>query len=75
MIRMLGPARPLLAAGFALLCLALALGYAIAQSTPAAPAIDSVHSGDTTLTVFVVRSGRRDRHHGLRRAPHQDQRG
>ena len=51
MIRMLGPARPLLAAGFALLCLALALGYASAQSTPAAPAIDSVHSGDTTLTV------------------------
>ena len=51
MIRMLGPARPLSAAGFALLCLALALGYASAQSTPAAPDIDSVHSGDTTLTV------------------------
>ena len=51
MIRMLGPARPLSAAGCALLCLALVLGYASAQSLPAAPTIDSVTSGDTTLTV------------------------
>ena len=34
-----------------MLCLVLALGYASAQSTPAAPTIDSVTSGDTTLTV------------------------
>ena len=47
----LSPARLLSAAGFALLCLVLALGYASAQSTPAAPTIDSVSSGDTTLTV------------------------
>ena len=51
MIRMLGPARPLLAAGCALLCLMLALGYASAQTPPAPPTTDSVHSGDTTLTV------------------------
>ena len=51
MTGMLSPARLPSAAGFALICLLLALGYAIAQSTPAAPAIDSVHSGDTTLTV------------------------
>ena len=49
---MLSPARLLLsAAGLALLCLVLALGYASAQSPPAAPTIDSVTSGDTTLTV------------------------
>ena len=51
MTRMLSPARLLSAAGCALLCLALALGYASAQSVPAAPDIDSVSSGDTTLTV------------------------
>ena len=51
MTRMLRPARLLSAAGCALLCLVLGLGYASAQSTPAAPAIDSVTSGDTTLTV------------------------
>ena len=51
MTRMLSPARLLSAAGFALLCLVLALGYASAQSPPAAPTIDSVTSGDTTLTV------------------------
>ena len=51
MTRMLSPARLLWAAGCALLCLALALGYASAQSPPAAPTIDSVTSGDTTLTV------------------------
>ena len=51
MTRMLSPARLLPAAGCALLCLVLALGYASAQSPPATPAIDSVSSGDTTLTV------------------------
>ncbi len=51
MTRMLSPARLLSAAGFALLCLVLALGYASAQSPPASPTIDSVTSGDTTLTV------------------------
>ena len=51
MTRMFGPTRLLLAAGLALLCLVLALGYASAQSPPAAPAIDSVSSGDTTLTL------------------------
>ena len=51
MTRMFSPARLLSAAGFALLCLVLALGYASAQSPPAAPTIDSVTSGDTTLTV------------------------
>ena len=51
MTRMLRPSRLLPAAGFSLLCLVLALGYAIAQSTPAAPAIGSVTSGDTTLAV------------------------
>ena len=51
MTRMLSPARLLSAAGFALLCLVLALGYASALSPPAAPTIDSVTSGDTTLTV------------------------
>ena len=48
---MFGPTRLLLAAGLALLCLVLALGYASAQSPPAAPTIDSVSSGDTTLTL------------------------
>ncbi len=51
MTRMLSPARLLSAAGFSLLCLVLALGYASAQSPPAAPTIDSVTSGDATLTV------------------------
>ena len=51
MTRMLSPARLLLAAVCALLCLMLALGYVRAQSPPAAPTIDSVSSGDTTLTV------------------------
>ena len=51
MTRMLSPARLLSAAGFSLLCLLLALGYASAQSPPAAPTIDSVTSGDATLTV------------------------
>ena len=51
MTRMFGPTRLLLAAGLALLCLVLALGYASAQSPPAAPTIDSVSSGDTTLTL------------------------
>ena len=51
MTRMLSPARLLTAAGCALLCLALVLGYASAQSTPAAPTIDSVTTGDTTLAV------------------------
>ena len=51
MTRMPGSAVVLSAVGCALLCLALALGYASAQSTPAAPTIDSVTSGDTTLAV------------------------
>ena len=51
MTRTLSPATPLLATGCALLCFMLVLGYAQAQTTPAAPAIDSVTSGDTTLTV------------------------
>ena len=51
MTRMLSPARLLSASGCALLCLVLALGYASAQTPPAAPTIDSVTSGDTTLTV------------------------
>ena len=50
MTRMFSPARMALAAGFALLC-PLVWGYASAQSPPAAPTIDSVTSGDTTLTV------------------------
>ena len=48
---MLNPARLLPAAGGALLFLVLALSYASAQDVPAAPTIDSVTSGDTTLTV------------------------
>ena len=51
MTKMFGPTRLLPAAGLALLCLILALGYASAQTPPAAPAIDSESSGDTTLTV------------------------
>ena len=51
MIRMLSPAKLLLAAGCVLLSLALALGYVSAQTPPAAPTIDSVTSGDTTLTL------------------------
>ena len=51
MTRMFSPASLAAAAGCALLCLALALGYASAQSTPSAPTIDSVTSGDTTLAV------------------------
>ena len=51
MTRMLRPARLLPAAGFALLGVLLALGYASAQSTPTAPTIDSVTSGDARLTV------------------------
>ena len=51
MTRISSPAKLLAAAGCALLCLVLALGYASAQSPPAAPTIDSVTSGDTTLTV------------------------
>ena len=51
MTRILNPARLLPAAALALLCLMLALGYAKAQTTPAAPTIDSVTPGDTTLFV------------------------
>ena len=51
MTRILSPARLLPAAGCALLCLMLALGYARAQTTPAAPTIDSVTPGDTQLKV------------------------
>ena len=51
MTRMLRSARLLPAAGCALLCLMLALGYASAQSPPTAPTIDPLHPGDTTLTV------------------------
>ena len=52
MTRILSPARLLPAAGCALLCLVLVLGYAMAQtSTPAAPTIDSVTPGDMQLKV------------------------
>ena len=51
MTRMFSPASLAAAAGCALLCLALAPGYASAQSTPAAPTVDSLTSGDTTLAV------------------------
>ena len=51
MTRMLRPARLLPAIGAALLCLTLALGLARAQTTPAAPTIDSVTLGDAKLTV------------------------
>ena len=52
MTKMLSPARLLPAAGCALLCLMLVLGYARAQtSTPAAPTIDSVTPGDMQLKV------------------------
>ena len=50
MSKTLSLARLLSVAGFALLCLVLSPGYAIAQS-PAAPTIDSVSPGDTSLTV------------------------
>ena len=51
MTRMFSPAGLLLsAAGYALLCLVAALGYSSAQSPPVAPTVDSVTSGDTTLT-------------------------
>ena len=49
---MFSPARLMLAAGYALLCLMLVVGNASAQSnTPAAPSIDSVTPGDTRLKV------------------------
>ena len=51
MTRMVNPARLLPAAACALLCFMLALGYASAQTTPAAPTIDSVTQGDTQLKV------------------------
>ena len=51
MTRMLSPARLLSAAGCAMLCLVLALGYASAQNVPAAPTIDSISPGDLQLTV------------------------
>ena len=51
MTRKLSPATPLLAAAFALLCFLLVLGYAQAQTTPAAPTIDSVTPGDAKLAV------------------------
>ena len=51
MTRIFSPASLAAAAGCALLCLVLALGHVSAQSTPAAPIIDSVTSGDTTLAV------------------------
>ena len=47
----ISPVRLAAAAGCALLCLVLALGYARAQTTPAAPTIDSVSPGDSQLTV------------------------
>ena len=47
----LSPARFAAAMGIALLCLVLLLGYALAQTTPAAPTIDSVTSGDSKLKV------------------------
>ena len=47
----LSPTRLAAAAGIALLSLILVIGYANAQSTPAAPTIDSVTSGDTQLDV------------------------
>ena len=51
MTRILRPARWAPAALAALLCIVLVLSYASAQSTPAAPTVDSVTPGDTTLTV------------------------
>ena len=44
-------ARLLPAMGLILLCITLVLGNARAQTTPAAPTIDSVASGDVSLTV------------------------
>ena len=51
MTRKLSPATPLLATACALLCFMLVLGYAQAQTTPAAPTIDSVTPGDAKLAV------------------------
>ncbi len=47
----LSPVRLAAVAGGALLCLILLLGYAMAQSTPAAPTIDSITPGDKQLIV------------------------
>ena len=51
MIRMFRLARLAPVVVVAVLCLFVALRYAIAQTTPAAPTIDSVTPGDTSLTV------------------------
>ena len=51
MTGMLWLAKLLPAAWLTLLCITLVLGNARAQTTPAAPSIDSVVPGDTTLTV------------------------
>ena len=51
MTGMLWLARLLPAMGLTLLCITLLLGNARAQTTPAAPTIDSVASGDVSLTV------------------------
>ena len=51
MIRMFRLARLAPVVVVAVLCLFVALRYAIAQTTPAAPTIDSVTSGDERLTV------------------------
>ena len=51
MIRMFRLARLAPVVVVAILCLFVALRYAIAQTTPAAPTIDSVTSGDERLTV------------------------
>ena len=51
MTRIPSPPKILLAAGFALLCFMLVLGYAQAQTTPAAPTLDSVTPGDAKLAV------------------------
>ena len=47
----LSPVRIAAVAAGALLCLILLLGYAMAQSTPAAPTIDSTTSDDKQLIV------------------------
>ena len=51
MTSMMRIARFLPVAGLVLALMMLALGYALAQTTPAAPTIDSVTPGDTTLAV------------------------
>ena len=51
MIRMFRPARLAPVVVVAVLCLFVALRYAIAQTPPIAPTIDSVTSGDERLTV------------------------